>query len=337
MNQALAAILTPEFGYSVLRVTTPILFATLAALISDKAGVMNIALEGIMLMSALTGVYVSAVSGSAWVGLVAAVVAGGLVGLFLAYCALKLRTDIILSGIAINLMGGGGTVFILFLLTGDKGISSSLASQVLPKITIPGLAGIPVLGTLLSGHHVLTYTAFLFVLLTFLFLYRTPFGLRLRAVGESPDAAASVGIGVTKMRTIALALSGMMAGFGGAYMSMGYVSWFSKNMTAGRGFIALAAEAMGGATPLGSMLTSLLFGFFDALSNTLQLMRVPSEFVNMIPYAATVVGLVVYTVQKSAREKAARERASGPGNPAGPADSGPGTRPAAPETAGGTR
>jgi len=239
----------------------------------------------------------------------AAVAAGGLVGLFLAYCALKLKTDIILSGIAINLMASGGTVFALFLIAGDKGISSSLASKVLPKLTIPGVSSIPVLGTMLSGHNVLTYVAFFMVAATFIFLYRTPLGLRIRAVGENPNAASSVGIGVTKIQYLALALSGMMAGFGGAYMSMGYVSWFSKNMTAGRGFIALAAEAMGGATPIGSMLTSLLFGFFDALSNTLQLMKIPSEFVNMIPYAATVIGLVLYTVQKTRKERLARESA----------------------------
>lgn len=307
MNQMLSAIFNAEFGYSVLRVTTPILFATLAALISDKAGVMNIALEGIMLVSALAGVVFSALTGSAGIGLLAAVVAGALVGLFLAYCALELKTDIILSGIAINLMASGGTVFLLFLIAGDKGISSSLASRVLPKLIIPGISSIPVLGTMLSGHNVLTYVALLSVLAVFIFLYRTPLGLRIRAVGENPGAAASVGIGVTRIQYLALTLSGMMAGFGGAYMSMGYVSWFSKNMTAGRGFIALAAEAMGGATPIGSLFTSLLFGFFDALSNTLQLMKVPSEFVNMIPYAATVIGLVIYTVRRTRRDRLARE------------------------------
>ncbi|HUW71352.1 MAG TPA: ABC transporter permease [bacterium] len=307
MIQMLSIIFNAEFGYSVLRVTTPILFATLAALISDKAGVMNIALEGIMLISALSGVVFSALTGSAGLGLLGAIVAGGLVGLFLAYCALELKTDIILSGIAINLMASGGTVFALFLIAGDKGISSSLASKVLPKINIPGIASIPVIGTMLSGHNVLTYVALLSVIAVFIFLYRTPLGLRIRAVGENPGAAASVGIGVTRIQYLALTLSGMMAGFGGAYMSMGYVSWFSKNMTAGRGFIALAAEAMGGATPIGSLLTSLLFGFFDALSNTLQLMKVPSEFVNMIPYAATVIGLVIYTVRRTRRDRLARE------------------------------
>jgi general nucleoside transport system permease protein len=117
-------------------------------------------------------------------------------------------------------------------------------------------------------------------------------------VGENPEAADSVGISVKRTQFIALSISGVIAAFGGAYMSMGYVSWFSRDMTAGRGFIALAAEAMGGATPVGSFLTSLLFGFFDALSNSLQLLRVPAEFVQMLPYIATVVGLVIYTAVK---------------------------------------
>ncbi len=304
MNEFFKAVINAEFGYSVLRVTTPILFATLGALISDKAGVMNIALEGIMLVSALAGVVFSAWTGSAGMGLLAAIAAGALVGLALAYCALNLKTDIILSGVAINLMASGGTVFLLYLVAGDKGISSSLHSKILPKLDIPGLSAIPGLGTIFSGQNVLTYVAFLSVIAIAIFLYRTPMGLRIRAVGENPNAADSVGISVKRTRYLAIVLSGVLAGMGGAYMSMGYVSWFSKNMTAGRGFIALAAEAMGGATPLGSVLTSLLFGFFDALSNTLQLLKIPSEFVNMIPYAATVVGLVTYTIRKTSRERA---------------------------------
>lgn len=303
MGQFFEVIFNVEFGYSVLRVTTPILFAALGAIISDRAGVINISLEGAMLFAALGGVVFSALSGSAFIGLVMAVFIGGLAGLLLGYFALNLKTDVILSAIAINLMASGGTIFLLYIIAGDKGISSSLASKVLPNIEIPFLKAIPVLGPILSGHNVLTYVAFLMVILMFIFLYRTPLGLRIRAVGENPDAADSVGISVTRVRYIALTLSGVMAGFGGAYMSMGYVSWFSKNMTAGRGFIALAAEAMGGGTPIGSLLTSLLFGFFDALSNTLQLLKIPFEFVNMIPYVATVVGLVIYTVRKTNKAK----------------------------------
>ena len=296
-------IFSAEFGYAVLRVTTPILFAAMGALISEKAGVINIAMEGIMLIAALSGVIFSAFSQSALVGLVCAVSVGALVGMILAYFALNLRTDVILSAIAINLMASGGTIFVMFLVAGDKGISSSLPSMVLPKLNLPLIQDIPVLGTIISGHNVLTYVAILAVIVMQYFLYKTPLGLRIRAVGENPEAADSVGISVRKTQYTALTLSGLLAGFGGAYMSMGYVSWFSQNMTAGRGFIALAANAMGGATPVGGFLTSLLFGFFDALSNSLQSLRIPGEFVQMIPYAATVIGLVVYAVNKTNKMK----------------------------------
>ena len=309
MNVVFEVILNPLFAYSVLRVSTPILFAALGALISDRAGVINIALEGTMLISALTGVIFSAISGSAFVGLFMALFLGGLVGFGLGYVSLKLKTDVILAGIAINLIASGGTVFVLYLLTGDKGISSSLASELLPKIDIPFLKSIPVLGPIISGHNILTYFAFISVFLVWFFLYRTPLGLRIRAVGENEHAVDSVGISVVKTRYIALIISGIMAGFGGAYMTMGYVSWFSRDMVAGRGFIALAAESMGGATPLGSMLSSLLFGFFDALSNSLQLLKIPYEFVSMLPYIATVVGLVIYTIRKTKRIRRARIKA----------------------------
>jgi simple sugar transport system permease protein len=303
-------IFNPQFGYSVLRVSTPILFAALGALISDKAGVINIALEGIMLMSALTGVIFSAITGSAFFGLFMAVLVGGLVGLSLGYFSLNLKTDVILAAVAINMIALGGTIFVLFLVAGDKGISSSLASKVLPKIDIPGLKSIPGIGPIFSGHNVLTYMAFLSVFLIWFFLYKTPLGLRIRAVGENEHAADSVGISVIRTRYIALVISGVLAGFGGAYMSMGYVSWFSRDMVAGRGFIALAAEAMGGATPVGSMLTSLLFGFFDALSNSLQLLKIPYEFVSMLPYVATVVGLVIYTIRKTEKIRRIQEKAA---------------------------
>ncbi|MCP4155430.1 MAG: ABC transporter permease, partial [bacterium] len=280
----------------------------LGALISDKAGVINIALEGMMLIAALTGVIVSALVQSAGLGLLAAIVAGALVGMLLAYFALNLKTNVILAAIAINLIASGGTIFILFVVGGDKGISSSLPSLTLPKVVIPLIDKIPVVGGILSGHNILTYAAFLAVIVMYIFIYKTPLGLRIRAVGENPDAADSVGISVRKVQYLALTISGMLAGFGGAYMSMGYVSWFSKNMTAGRGFIALAAEAMGGATPHGAMLTSLLFGFFDALSNSLQSLRIPSEFVQMIPYLATVIGLVIYAANKTEQIKRIQAR-----------------------------
>jgi general nucleoside transport system permease protein len=298
MGEFLKIIFTTDFGYSVLRVTTPILFAALAALITDRAGVINIALEGIMLIAALTGVLFSAWFSSAWLGLLMALIFGLLSGMLIGYFHLELKTNVILAAVALNLMASGGTIFVLYLIAGDKGISSSIASLTMPKITLPLINRIPVVGPIISGHNVLTYFALISVYLMHFFINKTPLGMRIRAVGENPEAADSVGISVKRTQFIALSISGVIAAFGGAYMSMGYVSWFSRDMTAGRGFIALAAEAMGGATPVGSFLTSLLFGFFDALSNSLQLLRVPAEFVQMLPYIATVVGLVIYTAVK---------------------------------------
>ncbi|GAB6116696.1 MAG: ral nucleoside transport system permease protein [Thermoanaerobacterium sp.] len=303
----LEIIFSTSFGYAILRVTTPILFAALGAIISDRAGVINIALEGTMLMAALWGVIVSAFTHSAWLGLLAAVISGILMSVILAYFSLNLKTNVVLAGIALNLFASGGTIFILYLVAHDKGISSSLKSEVLPQLTLPLVDKIPVIGPIFSGHNILTYIALLAVFLVYILLYKTPLGLRIRAVGENPDAADSVGIGVNKTRYIALILSGLLASFGGAYMSMGYVSWFSTNMTAGRGFIALAAEAMGKGTPLGTFLSSLLFGFAGALANNLQSLRIPSEFVQMIPYIVTIIGLVIYSSSQASKPRKFKE------------------------------
>ncbi|SFH52332.1 simple sugar transport system permease protein [Tindallia magadiensis] len=304
MDSLFNLIFSTTFGYSVLRVTTPILFATLGAMISIKAGVVNISMEGTMLTAALMGVVISGYTGSALAGLIGAVLIGMLLGLMLGYFALNLKTNIILAAIAINLMASGGTVFALFVISGDRGISSSINSQVLPRVSIPILENIPILGDILSNHNILTYVSLLSVFLVYVFLYKTPLGLQIRAVGENSHAAESVGISVRKVQYIALILSGAFAGFGGAYMSMGYVSRFSTDMTAGRGFIALAAEALGMGRPLGILLASLLFGAADALSNSLQRFKIPSEFVQMLPYLVTIIGLIIYAIrQKNALKR----------------------------------
>jgi simple sugar transport system permease protein len=307
LQNLIEIIFTANFGYAVLRVTTPILFAALGALISSRAGVINISLEGTMLTAALVGVVFSGISQSPWIGLMAAVLAGMLMGLTIAFFSLNLKTDIILAGIALNLMAGGGTIFALFVVSGDRGISSSIRSHVLPMIRIPYIQDTPVIGRILSGHNVLTYMSIIAVVVIYYLVYKTPLGLRIRAVGENSHAADSVGISVNKVQYIALIISGALAGFGGAYMSMGYVSWFSTNMTAGRGFIAMAANALGMATPFGVLLTSLLFGFADALSNSLHSLRIPSQFVQMIPYVATILGLLIYSIQQTSKANRIRK------------------------------
>ena len=298
MDSLLSAIISADFISSVLRLSTPILFSGLAALITDKAGVINIGLEGIMLSAALAGVVGSAFGGNAFIGLLLALVVGVAMGLLMAYFAIGLKTDIVLTGIALNLMASGGTVFLLYVITKDKGMSTSLKSFIMPVIQLPFIKSIPVLGDILSGHNLLTYLAFLFTVLVWILLYRTPLGLRIRVVGENISAAESVGIPVKKVQFIALAISGVLASMGGAYMSMGYMDKFARDMTAGRGFIALAAEALGRATPLGTLIASLFFGMVDALSSNLQILNVPVQFVQMLPYVCTIVGLVIYSAIK---------------------------------------
>lgn len=287
-------LLTPEFLFTVIRVTTPILLAAMAAVICNKAGVVNIALEGIMLTSALTGVLVSGFTQNIWLGALGGIAGGVFIAFLLAYFALYLKTDIILGGIALNLLTVGGTVFVMFAITGDKGATNSVRSLQFPSINIPFIQDIPIIGQMLSGHNLLTYLAIVMVFLVYFLLYKTTFGLRLRAVGENPDAASSVGIDVNRVQLYALLLSGVIASFGGMYMSMAYLKVFTTNMVAGRGYIALAAAAMGQANPVGTSIASLLFGFMESLGYQLQSRGIPSQFINMVPYISTIIGLVLY-------------------------------------------
>jgi len=298
MSRIFSIIFSTQFFYSILRISTPIIFASLGALITASAGTINIGLEGMMLFSALVGVIVSAFSNSVLLGLIAAVLTGVLVSALMSYVTLILKSHITLTGIAINMLAAGATVFILYLVCGEKGISSSLSSGVLPRLELPLISEIPILGEILSNHNVLTYLALLMVFLTYLLLRKTRLGLRIRAVGENENAALSVGAKPIKYRFIAMLLSGVLAGLGGAYMSMGYVSWFSRDMIAGRGFIALAAQQLGQGSTLGTFLASLIFGAADSLANNLQTLQMPSEFVQSIPYAVTILGLVIFSIIK---------------------------------------
>lgn len=292
------AIFSPEFLNSTLRATTPILFAALASAIASKSGIVNMALEGIMLFTALFGVIFSAAFQNTWLGLLATMAVGGFIGFFLAFFVLRLKTDEILAAIAINLIANGATILILLYVSGDRGISSSIPSLIIPRVSLPIIKDIPFLGEVLSNQNVLTYVALVMVGLIHIFLYKTPLGLQIRAVGENEDAAESVGISSTKIRYIALTLSGVLASMGGYFLSGGYMTKFTTGMSAGRGFIALAASAMGGNTPVGSFLVSLLFGAAQAMSNILQLGNLPHELVQTLPYITTLIGLGIYSYSK---------------------------------------
>ena len=294
----LQTICSADVFAAILRATTPILFATLAAAVAAKCGIINMALEGMMLFSALFGVIFSSMTQSWLAGLLITMVLGGLIGLILAFFVLNLKTDEILAAIAINLVATGGTVLLMLAYSGDRGTSTSIQSVPAPALHIPFLQDIPVLGDLLSGHNLLVYLALIAVVVIHLFLYKTPLGLRIRAVGETKNAAESVGISSRRVQYIALTISGVLVSMGGFFMSGGYMSMFTKDMAAGRGYIALAASSMGGNTPIGGFLVSVLFGIAQAVANVMQLTTIPTEMIQMLPYLTTLVGLGIYSYSR---------------------------------------
>lgn len=309
----LEGIFSAGFLYAMLRVTTPIVLPSLGALVSDRAGVINIGLEGTMLASAFTGVVFSAYAvewwgqstGQAvgpWLGLGMGLLVSVLMALLLAFFHLRLKANLILSGIAINALGSAGTVAIMYELTGSQSdTAAGLASLRMPFIQLPDfLEKIPVVGFLFDvfdNQNLMTWVALISIFVVWYFLYRTPTGVHLRAVGENPEAAASVGIRVTRIRYLALGISGFLAGLGGIHLSMGYNNFFKSDMTSGRGFIALATPYLGGEHPIGTGLASLVFGFFEALSVRVASLDIPSQLPLMMSYLATVMALVIYALQ----------------------------------------
>ena len=310
MLDFLGKLATPEFFFSIIRISVPIIFATLAAIVVEKAGFANIGLEGLMMFSALSGSLVSYYAGSWFWGLLAALATGVLMSLAMGFFAFRLKTDIILVGIAINMMGSGGTLFlckVITNLTEGKAMASTTGlitrALCIPNIDIPLIEKIPFLGGIISGHNLLTYLAFLFCILTSVMLYKTPLGLNIRATGENPNAASSVGGSVLKIKYTAIAFSGLMSGFGGAFMSMAYAQGWSQDMVSGRGFIALAAQAMGGGECLGGTLSALVFGFAQALGIKFSAIGLDSNLASPIPYAVTIIGLVIFAVARNNRMK----------------------------------
>lgn len=305
MNQIFTLDYFCQFAFSVLRMSTPLIYCAMGALISRHVGAINMAMEGIMLTSALTGVVFSAFTQNLLIGLLGAIIGGLLISLIMCFMHLSMKAELMLTGVSMNQFASGITVFALFAITGSKGTSQALNSLVVPKWDIPLIKDIPVLGDILSGHNWLTYIAFVLVILTYFLIFRTSTGLRIRAVGFNAHAAESVGINVKKIKYQAFLYSGAFAALGGAFMSMGYLSFFASDMMAGRGFIGIAAQNLAAGNVLGSMLASLGFGASDALAITLQTMNMPSELVRMIPYLATVIGLVIFSAirQKRAEKK----------------------------------
>jgi ABC-type uncharacterized transport system permease subunit len=273
-----------------IRMATPIALAALGGIFSERVGVVNIGLEGMMLMGAFSGVIVSYYTSNPWLGILSAIMVGGFLGLIHAFLTVTLKGNQIVSGTGINILALGFTAFASEVVWGSRGASASVAS--LGVIHLPIISDIPIIGDILGSHTPLVYLMVVLVILAQVFLFKTSFGLRLRAVGEHPAAADTAGINVFKMKYIGIVVSGMLAGLGGVFLSLAHLSMFSYGMTGGRGFIALAAMIFGGWIPLGAFGASFLFGLTDALQMRLQSMGIlPPQIILMLPYIITVIVL----------------------------------------------
>ncbi len=269
----------------------PITIGAMSGVLCERAGIVNIAIEGMMLAGAMMGALMGSITGNLFIGMLSAVLAGALLAWVHAILSIKYMTDQIVSGTVINIFATGITSYISakFMQSHQELNNPGIYAP----FEIPLLSDIPFIGPILFDNNIFVYMMFIFLIVLTVALFYTRWGLRLRSVGEHPKAADTLGINVIKTRYMAVILGGMMAGFGGAYFTLGSVGRFDEMMTAGRGFIGLAAMIFGNWTPVGSFGAGLLFGFADSLASKLAILgvQIPSEFLLMAPYVATMIVL----------------------------------------------
>lgn len=282
-----------------IRTSTPLILVGLGGLVSLQSGDLNIALEGMMLVGAFFAVLGSFIFESWVAGIVISVIAATIYAAFFALFVVKLRSDVFVVGIAMNLLASGATVFLLRTIFDVRGSFSSPQIAALPNINFPFLDQFVVANKLFNNHSIFIYISWVLIFVFWVIIYHTPFGQYIRAAGEHPQALETAGISADRIRWIASLISGVMCGLGGAHLSIGYLVLFSENMTAGRGFIALAAVIFGGTNPIGMSLTALLFGFAEGLSLRIQNIGIPSQITLMLPYITTLIALFWRAVQKN--------------------------------------
>ncbi|HEY7455113.1 MAG TPA: ABC transporter permease [Thermoleophilaceae bacterium] len=271
-----------------LRFGTPLIFAAMGGILSERSGVINIGLEGMMLMGAFFGIFGADLTGSWFLGILIGVAAGALLALVHAWVSISLRADQVVSGTGINIIAVGITGYIFIYHYGNQGTPAEVSR--VPNVTLPGIENISFFGEAIGTANLMTWAALVLVPLLTLYLFRTRSGLRLRSVGEKPRAADTVGLPVLRTRYLAVIASGALAAAGGAYLSIALVGSFNEQMTAGRGFIALAAVIFGGWRPWGALAGALLFGFSTVLAQRLSAFsESTSVLFKALPYVLTLV------------------------------------------------
>ena len=273
---------------AMLRFATPLLFGALGGIVSERSGVVNIGIEGMMLMGCYFGIYGADIGGSWVIGLLVAMVAGGVLALVHAVFSVTLRADQIVGGVAINLLAFGITGYLYVDHYGERGTPDDVSR--VPDITLPLIKDIPFVGDAIGKTNLMTWLAILLVIGLAVFLFRTPQGLRLRSVGEHPRAAETVGLSVIRTRYLAVIASGVLAALGGAYLSIGFLGSFNQNLTAGRGYIALAVVICGRWRPGGALAFACLFGFSSAIAQRLPTFSDSGAVLfQALPYVLTII------------------------------------------------
>jgi simple sugar transport system permease protein len=287
MTGAELAALIISILSSTVRISTPLALSSVGEVLSERAGIVNLGLEGQILMGAFAAAAASYFSGSAYVGVLAGMLAGALLGLIHVLFSLKFHASQIVLGVANNIFALGFTTVGLVAIWSNRGKSDAVPG--LPNIHIPFLNSIPIIGPILNNHTLIVYLMLAFTVLSWLVLFRTNIGLRLRSIGENPKAAATVGINIERLQIWAVTIGGAMSGMAGSYLSLSDLNLFSRNMSAGRGFIAMAATILGNWNPFGALGASLIFGFLDAMQIRLQATGFPTQFIQMIPYVLVII------------------------------------------------
>lgn len=296
-----AQILTLLSG--MVRVAIPISFAALAGMLSERVGIVNMGLEGIMLIGSFFGVVGSYFFGNAWIGLLFAIASGAVMGLVLAVLTIGFKCEHVLAGLGINMFASGITVVLLQAVWDSKGKSAMVEG--LGKWRLPVISQIPIVKNIIGNISPLFYLLVLCVALLGVLLYRTPLGLRIRVIGENPELAGTMGVNVYFVQYVFVIISGMLAAVGGAYLSIGDINMFSKDMVSGRGYIALGMVILGNWKPTWVALAGLVYGFAESMQFRLQAVSIPPQLVQMLPYVFTILVLLF------ARRKSMAPAASG--------------------------
>ncbi len=284
------AELITNFIYSLIRIATPIIFVALSSAISQQAGLLNMAAEAMMLTSSLAGVLFSAMFQNVWLGILGGVLASVVLALFLCWASFVMKVDLYLMSISLNMALVGGTVFVVYLITGTKNTTAGVVqSLALGNIDIPFVKDIPIVGAIFSGHNLFTYIALAMTFFVWYLLFRTKLGLRIRALGQNPQAVESVGINPRKIYTLSFVLAAAIGSLGGMYLSMGYQAFFIRNITANRGFIGMAAATIADGMPAGSLFMSLVFGLAYAITNYLKPYIVDAYFLSALPFLLIII------------------------------------------------